>query len=549
MILAQPVDIALPPLIQQMLAPEFYPHPVRAPVQLLQTHISYLLLTGDYAYKVKKPVNFGFLDFSSLAQRGQYCHQELQLNQRWSPALYLAVVAIGQHSPSGQFILSPPISQDGQMTMETSAPFGADPSIVLVDYAVQMHQFAQADLFSHRFQHGDLTLDQIQALGQLTADLHVAAPTSTAITANGSVEGVRRVANNNYQISQPFVGGCQPTAQLAQTQAFSEQFFQAHRDWFEQRQTAGKIRDCHGDLHLNNVCFYHNQIQVFDCVEFNPDFRHIDGIYDMAFMVMDLAFQGRLDFANAFLNTYLECTGDYDGAKMLPLYLSMRAYIRGNVNALASQDGTIDPAQQEQARQRATAYYRQAWTCTQPTSGHLVLMSGLSGSGKSTVARQLAQQINAIHIRSDAVRKHLAGMPLEQRGDVGDRDIYTPAMTQKTYDRLLSLGTILAQQGWPVILDAKYDLRALRGAVIEQAQQLNLPLRILSCEAPEAVLRDRLRTRQGDITDATVDLLASQQAIAEPFSPAEQAYVTSLQTDQDWHSQLAAVIQHCERHP
>ena len=466
------MDAALPPLIQQMLVPRFYPHTVKASIQLLQTHISYVLLTGDYAYKVKKQVNLGFLDFSTLEQRRQFCEQELHINRRWSPELYLSMVPIVECTP-GQFQLSSPLvpnENEGGAEIASSTP-----SMPVVDYAVLMHQFAQKDLFSHRFQQGELTLAQIQALGRLIADLHQVAPTSADITANGSVEGVRRVADNNYAISRPFLGQTQTQAQLDQTQAFSNQFFQDHDDWFQQRQAAGKIRDCHGDLHLNNVCFYEGKIQVFDCVEFNPDFRHIDVIYDMAFMVMDLAAQGRLDFANVFLNTYLEHTGDYEGAALLPLYLSMRAYIRGNVNSLAAQDPVIAVPQQQQCQQKATDYYHRAWEYTQPMRGQLFLMSGLSGSGKSTVARQLAQQMNAIHIRSDAVRKHLAGIPLEQRGDRGGQlgdGIYTPAMTLRTYDRLLQYGLQLTQQGWTVILDAKYDQRDLRGQVIAAARSI-----------------------------------------------------------------------------
>ena len=541
------MNAALPPLIQQMLVPEFYPHPVSAPIQLLQTHISYVLLTGDYAYKVKKQVNLGFLDFSTLDQRRQFCQQELILNRRWSPDLYLAVLPIVMRS-QGQYQLGSPLDLDRPRGGEAHKPSG--PLASLVDYAVQMRQFDQEDLFSHRFAQGELTLPHMQALGQLIASLHEAAPSNPEITANGSVEGVRRVTNNNYAISCPFLGQSQTQTQLDQTQAFSDQFFLEHADWLQQRQVAGKIRDCHGDLHLNNICFYHGKIQVFDCVEFNPDFRHIDVIYDMAFMVMDLAAQGRPDLANVFLNTYLERTGDYEGAVLLPLYLSMRAYIRGNVNALSSQDPAIAPLQQQQCQQKAAAYYRLAWDYAQPTQGQLLIMSGLSGSGKSTVARQLAQLLDAIQIRSDAVRKHLAGIPLEvrgaQAGHLGE-GIYTPEMTLRTYDRLLQYGTLLAQQGWTVILDAKYDRRDLRAAVIAEAQAHNLPLQILSCSAPEAVLRDRLQTRQGDITDATVALLATQQASAEPFSDAERVYVTHLQTDQDLQPQLISVVQQCQQ--
>ncbi len=522
----------LPPLIQAMLQPGFYPHPVPAPIQLIQTHISYVLLTGDYAYKVKKPANFGFLDFTTLERRQHFCQEELRLNRRLSPELYLAVLPIAQSSADGPF----------QMVMtEEPLPEGMETG----DYTVQMRQFAQSCLFSQLFARGELTLEQMQTLGKLVASFHAIAATDPEIQAFGSVAAIQQVDENNYALSLPFVGRSQTQTQLDETRGFTRQFFADHADWFQQRQEEGKIRECHGDLHLNNICLYQDQIQVFDCIEFNQEFRNIDVIYDAAFMVMDLEFQGRVDLANTFLNAYLERTGDYWGAALLPLYLSMRAYIRGNVNSLALNDPAISAGEKQQFQERGSAYYRLAWDYTRRPQGRVFLMSGLSGAGKSTVARQVAQHLNAIHIRSDAVRKQLAGIPLEQRGDAAGAygsGIYTPEMTQKTYDRLLELGIFLAQQGFPVILDAKYDRQSLRQAAIAKTQAAGLPLQILHCTAPVEVIRDRLQTRTGDIADATADLLTTQQKAAEPFTEEEQAYVVPIHTEQDLEPQLQSLL-------
>lgn len=517
---------SLPDLIQQMLQPAFYPHPVDQPVKLLQTHISYVFLTGEYAYKVKKPANFGFLDFSTLERRRHFCHEELHLNRRLSPALYLQVLPIGRTAAS-QY----------QLESEDSGE--------VAEYALQMRQFDQDKLFSYLFDQGELSPERMQELGKRVASFHTSAETNYEIQAFGDVAAVRAVAEDNYQTSLPYIGRAQSQAQLEQTRAFSEQFFQDHADWFRQRQNQGQIRECHGDLHLNNVCLYEGQIQVFDCIEFNQEFRRIDVIYDAAFMVMDLELQGRPDLANAFLNAYLEQTGDYGGAVLLPLYLSMRAYIRAKVGSLMLDDPDIPEADRQQAQQRAAAYYRLAWEYTQRRQGRLILMSGLSGSGKTTIARQVARSLNAIHIRSDAVRKQLAGIPLEQRGgqegEYGS-GIYTPEMTQKTYDRLLALGVLLAEQGFPVILDAKYDRQALRQSAIAQAQTAQIPLQILHCTAPLEVLQERLQNRKGDIADATADLLTDQQQAAEPFTAAEQPHVHTLQTDQDLQKQLTPIL-------
>jgi uncharacterized protein len=528
------MDATLPRLIQQMLQPDFYPHPVQEPIQLLQTHISYVFLTGKYAYKVKKPINFGFLDFTSLEKRRYFCHEELRLNRRLSPDLYLAVLPIVENA--GKY----------QLEIEGAVQ-------TVADYALKMRQFPQEMLLSHLFQDGKLTPEIIQQLAKQVAAFHTNAITNPEVTAYGSIASVQRVDTNNQAISAEFIGTSQTQAQLEETRAFTTQFFEQHADWFVRRQTDGKIRECHGDLHLNNVCLFQDKIQIFDCIEFNQEFRNIDAIYDVAFLVMDLEFRGRIDLANLLLNTYLEQTGDYWGALLLPLYLCMRAYIRGNVNSLALNDPMIATSEKKAFLQRARAYYRQAWDYTQRPLGagrsldakrspsHLILMSGLSGSGKSTVARQLAQKLNAIHLRSDAVRKHLAAIPLHQRGDRGGEvgsGIYTPEMTQKTYSTLLELGVLLCQQGWPVILDAKYDLIALRQPVLNAAIAAQIPITIVECTAPVEVLRDRLNRRTNDITDATAELLNSQIAAAEPLTDAEKSIAVILRTDQALEPQL-----------
>lgn len=521
-------DASLPPLIQQMLQSGFYPHPVVEPIKLIQTHISYLFLTGDFAYKIKKPVNFNFLDFSTLERRQHFCQEELRLNRRLSPQLYLAVLPITASKDSAQY----------QLALETD-------SVGVAEYTVQMRQFPQDNLLSHLFECGKLTASDMQALGKQVASFHSSAQTGEEIQRFGDVAAVRQVAEDNYAISRSYIGRTQTQTQFDQTHTFTEQFFAEHHDWFHQRQLEGKIRECHGDLHLNNVCFYQDQIQIFDCIEFNQELRNIDTIYDAAFMVMDLEFKGRSDLANIFLNTYLEQTGDYWGAALLPLYLSMRAYVRAKVNSLVLDDSGIPSAEKQQAQEQAAAYYQFAWAYTQPRQGQLVLMSGLSGSGKTTVARQVAPAIEAIHIRSDAVRKHLVGLPLDQRGNVTggpESGIYTPEITHQTYERLLELGIFLAQQGRSVVLDAKYDRQEFRQAAIAQAQAQHVPLKIFYCTAPLEALRDRLQTRTGDIADATADLLTAQLEATEPFTDTEQAYVQTIHTDQDLAAQLSEAV-------
>ena len=298
---------------------------------------------------------------------------------------------------------------------------------------------------------------------------------------------------------------------------------------FQARIKQQKIRECHGDLHLKNICLWQDKIQLFDRIEFNEYFRFVDTFYDVAFTVMDLEARRKPDFANAFLNSYLEYTGDWTGLLLLPLYLSRQAYVRAKVNSFLLDDPEVSEAIKQKAKKTASDYYRQAYQYTQAKSGSLILMSGLSGSGKSTVAKNIARKKGAIQIRSDAVRKHLAGIPLDESGK---DSIYSAEMTQKTYDRLLELGIMLAKEGFTVILDAKYDRLIHRQKAISQANIHHIPIKIIQCTAPLSVLRDRLNKRQGDVSDATADLIASQQANAEAFTKAEKSYVTTIDTSQ-----------------
>ena len=506
-------NTAIPPLIREMMEGDFYPHPVKVPIKLIQTHISYILLTGYYVYKLKKSVDFGFLDFSTLEARKHFCEEELRLNQPNAPEIYLEVLPIGK--TGDKFAL------------------GAEKNIV--DYALKMRQFSQSALLSNLLKQGQLTTAHMEELGRVVAQFHGRAHRNDYISSFGAVEQIRQAFDENYQQTKKYLGRGQTLQQYEETQQFSDDFFNKHREWLEKRQEKGWIRECHGDLHLGNICLWRDQILLFDRIEFNESFRFVDVMYDVAFTVMDLESQGRKDLSNRFLNIYVEQTGDWQGLLVLPLYLSRQAYVRGKVNSFLLDEADVTEEAKAQARQKADHYYHQAWEYTRPHQGKLILMSGLSGSGKSTVARYLAAKVGAIHIRSDAVRKHLAGIGLHESGT---QEIYSSQMSEKTYQQLLNLGTKLACQGYPVILDAKYDVQARREEVIAQAQRQKLPLQIIYCTAPEQILRDRLAKRTGDVSDASADLLQTQMAAQEAFTVQEKPFVRILDTSGDWQGEL-----------
>jgi aminoglycoside phosphotransferase family enzyme/predicted kinase len=503
-------QINIAALIEQMQQPQFYPHAVRQPIELVQTHVSYVLLTGDYAYKLKKAVNFGFLDYSTLAKRKYFLQEEISMNSAIAPELYLEVV---------------PITQAGDK-------FSLSGEEEAVEYALKMRQFPQENLFINLFEAGKLSIEQMEELGKIVAQFHAKAATNDYISSFGTVAKVREAFDENYQQTEQYVGRVQTQQQLVETKAFTDSFFAEREDLFQARIDNHKIKECHGDLHLKNICLWQDKIQLFDRIEFNEPFRFVDVMYDVAFAVMDLDARGRKDFGNAFLNTYLEQTGDWEGVQLLPLYLSRQAYVRAKVTSFLLDDPAISEKVKQEASQTAADYYQQAWEYTQPTQGKLILMSGLSGSGKSTVAKAIARKTGAIQIRSDAVRKHLAGIVLDAKGS---DEIYSSEMSQRTYDRLLELGMLLAKAGFTVILDAKYDLISLREPAIAAAKTNQIPLQIINCTAPLDIISDRLSSRSGDISDATADLLASQQATAEDFTEAEQVYVTTVDTSKaDW---------------
>ncbi len=499
------MNSALPPLIQQMLEPAFYPHPV-ASVNLVQTHGAYVLLTGSHAYKIKKPVDFGFMDYSTLEKRNFYLHEELRLNQRLAPQLYQEVLPISQTGEHYQF---------GEGTA--------------VEYALQMGEFPQENLLSNLFTQNAVTLAHMENLGKQVALFHQRALVNDHIRSFGKPESAQFPINQNYEQTTARIGSVQNTDHFTQTKAFTDHFFATQTDLLEQRLTQDKIREGHGDLHLGNICLIDDQPVIFDCIEFNEPFRFIDVLSDSAFLVMDLIARERSDLAFRFLNTYLEWTGDWAGLPLLPVFLSYRAYVRAKVTSFLLDDPAVGTEQKEQAAQSARSYYHLAWKFTQPQTPTLYVMQGLSGSGKSTVAKALSLRSPAIHLRSDAVRKHLAKLPLLEKLPP---EFYTTASNQQTYSELLRLAEIILAAGFSVVLDAKYEQVAQRAGALALAEKLHIPIKILACSCAQTLLKTRLDQRTGDIADADAALISQQKQAQEAFSAVELAWVIRIDTEQ-----------------
>lgn len=504
-------DSSLPPLILQMLDPAFYPHPVQEPLQLIQTHVSYVILTGEYAYKIKKPVDFGFLDYSSIEKRKHFCEEELRLNCLGAAELYLEVLPI------------------------TATGLGGTGDAI--EYLVKMRQFPQDTLLMAMFERGELSETLVIELAKAIARFHQKTATSDYIRSFGKVEQVREAIDQNYEQTEKYIGLAQTQQQFDDCRQYTDRLFAECQHWFDRRIAQDKIRECHGDIHLNNIAYWNDQLLLFDCIEFNEPFRFVDTMFDVAYIVRDFDSGDRQDLTTLFLNTYLEQTGDWEGLQVLPFYVNRQAYVRAKILSFLLDDPAIPASDKAGIQTLAAQFYQQAWRYCQPQQNRLILVSGLSGAGKSTTARAIAQQTGAIHLRSDAVRKHLGGIAVDNRGDAS---LYSPEMHERTYARLLDLGLLLAESGYTVILDAKYDRQHYRQAAIDQAKSRNIPLQILFCDAPADVRRDRVAKRTGDIADATIDLLPQQEF--DPFTEFEQSYVQVLDTTQAIDPQLDHVI-------
>ncbi|MGK7884931.1 MAG: AAA family ATPase [Crocosphaera sp.] len=500
-------------LIKQLENPNSYTHTVQTPIKLIQTHISAIFLTGNYAYKIKKPVNFGFLDYSSLEKRQHFLNQELTMNQAIAPDIYLEVLPITIQNDQVK------IGGEGE----------------IIDYVLKMNQFPQDSLFINLFLAGKLEKHHLEELGKIVAKFHKNTTTNDYIRSFGEIEVIKKSIDENYEITDKYIGTIQSQQQYKETKNFTDSYLELKKDYFIQRQKENKIRECHGDLHLKNICLWNNKIQLFDRIEFNEEFRYVDVMCDVAFTVMDLDVRNRQDLSNIFLNTYLEHTGDWQGLQVLPVYLSRQAYVRAKVNSMILDDPNISEENHQKGQQEAKNYYHLAWQYTQQHQGKIIIMSGLSGSGKTTVAKYLAEKINGILIRSDAVRKHLGNVSLDE---TGNSELYSQEMNKKTYERLIKLGEIVAKEGFNVILDAKFDRHQWRKPVIEIAKKDNINLTILYCYAPVETLSDRLSKRKGDISDATSDLLQQQQHNSQEFNEEEMSYVKKIDTTSNWKIQI-----------
>ena len=476
--------------------PLAFGHPV-GNLRLIETHISWVILTGDYVYKIKKPVDFGFLDFSTLDKRRHFCHEELRLNQRFAPGIYLDVVEI-----RGTFD-APCLHGSGEV----------------IDYAVKMNEFSQQDLLSHHAAEKTLTSSMVDAIADRVTQLHAAADVATGASEYGSAPGVRHwSAENMEHLATTVPDSLMPSAFVRLQTWYRDNA--PLLDQVERRKADGYVRECHGDLHLGNMALIDNQVIPFDCIEFNPELRWIDTLSEAAFVAMDLQARGYPGFCWRFINRYLEDNEDYEAIGLLRYYVIYRALVRAKVEALQ-----VDAAQKPSAQAFSTAftYLKLADSWATRHGVGIIIMHGLSGSGKSTVAAQLVEALGAIRLRSDVVRKQL--FKLSSDADSGSaiaQGIYSEDSTRKTYRRLEQLTEIITAARFCVIVDATFLEEARRRQFLQLQSGLRCARIIVNCEAPEATLRKRITERKNDPSEANLDVLERQIRTRQPISAAER---------------------------
>ena len=488
-------------LIAALQNPALYPHSVDG-FRVIETHISWVILTGAYAYKMKKPVDFGFLNFTHLADRKHFCEEELRLNQRMAPDLYLRVVPITGAADA------PVIDGEGEP----------------IEYLLQMREFPQTQLMAEVQARGELTDAHIDALAEQIAQFHLNIPQVPAGHPLNNADAIVAPMRQNFEQIRPLLNEKPDLQQLDALSDWTETSIARLRPLLVQRSQQGFIRECHGDLHLGNATIIDNKVVLFDCIEFNEPFRLIDIASDAAFLAMDLEDRGLKCQARRFLNGWLERTGDYAALELLSLYKAYRALVRAKVSLFRLHQEQ-DAVQRRVILRQYRSYANLAESYSAIPSRFLAITHGVSAVGKSHVALRLVEALGAIRLRSDLERKRLYGEQTERHDVVVNAGIYSAEATDATYERLHSLAEAGLNAGFSVVIDATYLKQSQRQAAWQVAESTGVPFIILACEAPDAVIEQWLTQRQaegGDPSDATMAVVKAQQASREPLSESEQ---------------------------
>jgi aminoglycoside phosphotransferase family enzyme/predicted kinase len=531
----------LPEPIRSLLGPDSYPDRPNS-VDFVQTHISYVFLAGDYVYKLKKPVDFGFLNYTTPELRRQACEDEVRLNRRLSPDIYLEVCPIAEDAGRWR------ICGDG----------------IPVDWAVKMRRLPADRMLETLIAGRAVPAGAATRLGEIIAQFHLSADRSERITEIGGRTAVAGNWRENFEQSRQFRGITLRPDDDDRIQSFVDDFLERESELLADRDAGGFIRDLHGDLRAAQIWVLEQSaivddglnaqerrlvaemgnVRILDCIEFNERLRFCDTASDIAFLAADLAYRRRDDLVRDLLGRYLEATGDSRLPLLLRLYSCYRAYVRGKVDSLGLTQREIDGRQRRRLATRAKAFYRLAASYARPADRpRLIVMMGLSGSGKSFLARLLALRLGAVWLSSDLTRKRIVGVPAHHAAGPA---AYSQQVTARTYAALHEEAETELSRGHSVILDATFINQALRRPAIKLAERLNVPLALVWCEAADEIIERRLVGREGDrfrVSDAGLAVARAQTAQLEPPGEIPAAAVVHARTDRD----IARLVARLER--
>ena len=506
-------------MVRDLRRPEAWPDKV-AQVEVAETHISWVFLAGDHAYKFKKPLDLGFLDFRDPARRLHFCREELRLNRRLAPDLYLDLAGAAP-------------TADGWRV----GPWrdGAEP-------AVRMRRFPESARLDHVLDAGKLEPRALEEFAAGLADFQRRLPPAAGEEGLGSAAAVVRPALANFDALRETSLAPETAARLAMLADWTHAGARRLTPVFNRRLAAGQVREGHGDLHLGNLVMLDGCILAFDGIEFDPALRWIDVQSEVAFLLMDLEARGCRDLGWCFYNAWLQAGGDYSGLPALRWYLVYRHLVRAKIGGIRLSQAELAADEIEALERELTRHVALAADHAAPAAPRLLLMHGYSGSGKSRLARRLAPHLPGVVVRSDVERKRLHGLDPQASGAAGvGLGLYDPAASKRTYARLAEITRTALAAGWSVVVDAAFLERERREAFLQLGLDAGARPAVLRCEAPPEILRKRVRDRSGDASDAGLDVLEAQLAQVREQGPLEARYGLPVDTGQD--PDLTALLQ------
>jgi aminoglycoside phosphotransferase family enzyme/predicted kinase len=476
-------------LIAFLLNPKSYAHKPKT-VRLIQTHASWVFVAPPFAFKVKKSVNFGFLDFSTLEKRRKCCEREVELNRRLSPWAYLGVVPIGR--------------------LGNRLMWGSPPGSTVVEYAVQMQELDPEGFLDHRLARGSVRRSDLDRVASTLINFYRNQHPTLTVESWGRRSRLRLSTEENFRQTRPFIGTNITAAAWKAIRDYTNRFYREHAALFRARVEEKWIRDCHGDLRLEHVHFSRRGLQIFDCIEFNDRLRYVDVANDIAFLAMDFDFQGRSDLSTYLVTTLASGLGDSGMLRLMEFYKCYRAYVRGKVECLRSLAPKAGRVERQESAVKARRYFQLSLQYALAGSRPLVVVvMGRVGSGKSSVARAMAEETNWKLVSSDRVRKELAGLPVFERTKNSERKrLYSESMTARTYGRLFDFAKSEVKAGRSVILDATFGSRNHRAELLRRCHDWGVACRWVEVQAPDRQIRQRLRERERQrtvISDARLE--------------------------------------------